>query len=87
MSLCLQVLPKIRSGGENEEKLTKILNEYATSRYNYDFLRVFLGVRTVEIGTIANVLENAGGGVVVDFGNTPEGNACIMVKYNEIICE
>ena len=76
----MQVLPKIRGGGEEEENLTEIMRKYDTSKYSYDFVEKFLDARTRELGTIAHVLSKARRGVVVDFGNTAEGNACIQVK-------
>ena len=75
------MLPGIRGGGENELELTKIINNYQTSPYFYEHVDRFLGVRTRELETIANVLAKAeeGSSIKIDFGGTGDGNICIQV--------
>ena len=61
--------------------MTKIINDYQTSPYFYEHVDNFLGVRTRELDTIANVLAKAeeGSSITIDFGDTGEGNICIQV--------
>ena len=75
------MLPGIRGGGKNELELTKIINNYQTSAYFYEHVDSFLGVRTRELETIANVLAKAeeGSSIKIDFGGTGDGNICIQV--------
>ena len=61
--------------------MTKINNDYQKSPYFYEHIDNFLGVRTRELDTIANVLAKAekSSSITVDFGDTGEGNICIQV--------
>lgn len=64
--------------------MTKIINDYQTSPYFYEHVDNFLGVRTRELDTIANVLAKAeeGSSITIDFGDTGEGFFFCLISEN-----
>ena len=76
------LLPDLRSDRTLEKNLTRLIRKYEASVFNHQNMKMFLDVRKVEIDTVTGVLEKAdiSNSVVVDYGDSSEGNDCIWVQ-------
>lgn len=73
------ILPRIRGGGSSQQDLTDLVDKYHKSVYNRKIVEDFLSIRTKEIETVENIMD-IDDGIVVDDGNTADGNICTQVR-------